>query len=173
MNVEEVPVHKTMNRSDIDRLTMELMMNKTHYGKYLAKQDPEKHRKFQENLRKIQKYKDQIIDMTHELLDDSTKQGVPEKHNTEINTAFQHYLKTCVQYFEIREIVDERETSNIDRENTLFGEMDEDIAPSMSEGNKNTYWGKNIKKTNRSNYLYTMDIYSRPSHPIDEERKII
>ena len=47
----------------IDKLTMELLLNKNHYSKYLAKTDPKKHDQFQEYKSKLRKYSVEIMDI--------------------------------------------------------------------------------------------------------------
>jgi hypothetical protein len=154
-----------MNRSDIDLLTMELMMNKTHYNKYLAKKDPERYKRVQEEIRKIQKYKSAIIDLTTELLDDSTKKNASEKYTIDINDTFEKYLKTCVQYFEMRELESvPTKAEDAEDPDILFASMDESQLESddTSESVPTTFWGKNIKKKNHSNVsYYTMDRYAK------------
>ena len=88
----------------IDKITMELMMNRSHYKKYLLKQDPAKYQEKQEYIQKIKKYKLKILTMINELLDDSVKLDIPEKYTRDINDSFNEYLKTCVKHFEICEL---------------------------------------------------------------------
>jgi hypothetical protein len=163
---------KSSGRPDIDRITMELMMNKTHYSKYLAKTNPDRHKEFQSRIRKIQKYQEKIVDLTHELLDDSMKTGVPEKHTFDVNDTFDKYLQTCIQYFEMRELEQRPDyvghaDADADDEDTLFGRIDNDTTEdteSESFRENHTYWGKNIKKTGDKTKMprsiYTMDMYA-------------
>ena len=85
------------SQSSIDKLTMELMMNRSHYKKYLLKQDPNKYQEKQEYIQKIKKYKLKILTMINELLDDSVKLDITEKYTRDINDTFNEYLKTCVK----------------------------------------------------------------------------
>ena len=96
----------------IDKLTLELLTNKTQYKKYLAKEDPEKIQKQQESLDKIQKYKLKILNLTKEFLEN------PEKEfNTEMNEMFKIFSKTIIKYIEMREV---------ERENLYYEKSDEE-----------------------------------------------
>jgi len=59
---------------DIDKLTLELLINKNQYKKYLSKTDPEKFKTNQEHLEKINKYRGKIMTMFSQLLDNPDKQ---------------------------------------------------------------------------------------------------
>ena len=50
--------------SEIDQLTMALLMNKQTYSKYISKQDPEKAKILQEQTEEINTYRKQIMDIT-------------------------------------------------------------------------------------------------------------
>ena len=87
--------------------------------------------------------------MTRELLND------PDKPiTTDINTSFNSYVKTCIQYFEMKDyenkqanMYNEDEDDEIEEEEMLFGKMDD--APKTS-----SYWGKSINKTNHMNMFF-------------------
>ena len=99
------PISKTTSKqSSIDRITMELMMNRSHYKKYLAKQDPHKYQETQEYIAKIKKYRLKITTLMSELFDDSVKSNVSEKYTRDINDTFNEFLKTCVKHYEICEL---------------------------------------------------------------------
>ena len=53
----------------IDKLTLELLTNKTQYKKYLAKEDPYGYQKQQEYLGKIKKYKSKILGLSKDYLE--------------------------------------------------------------------------------------------------------
>ena len=60
------------NNEFIDNITLELLMNKGQYNKYISKKHPEKYEKVKEFQEKLYKYKYDIIDLTKELLDPKT-----------------------------------------------------------------------------------------------------
>jgi hypothetical protein len=101
---------------DIDKLTLELLINKTQYRKYLAKTDPVKSKEYEEHLENRQQYKDAILALTENLLDDPSLQI-----NTEVNGVFEDYVKTLIKYFQIKEIEDKPD-GTLEEENMLFGE---------------------------------------------------
>jgi len=83
----------------IDKLTLELLMNKNTYNRYIEKTDPRKHKEEQEFRRKLKKYKSRIIQMTMKFLDDPDFQV-----NNELNDMFSEYSKTFVKYFEMNDL---------------------------------------------------------------------
>ena len=83
----------------IDKLTLELLTNKTQYKKYLAKEDPEGSKKQQDYLGKIKKYRSKILGLSKDFLEN------PEKSfNREMNEMFKIYAETAIKYIEMREI---------------------------------------------------------------------
>jgi hypothetical protein len=83
----------------IDKLTLELLTNKTQYKKYLAKEDPQGSQKQQDYLGKIKKYRSKILTLSKEFLEN------PEKlFNNEMNEMFKIYAKTAIKYIEMREV---------------------------------------------------------------------
>ena len=142
----------------IDKLTLELLTNKTHYKRYLEKEEPKKYQEHQEYLEKIQKYKHKILNLSKEFLEN------PERmFNTEMNEMFKIYSKTMIRYIELKEIEREnlyhKDEEESDEEEILFDSekmeptnptptLDvfslEETLPRIDE--KNSYWGNNIIK---------------------------
>jgi hypothetical protein len=58
----------------IDKLTLELLTNKSQYKKYLSKEDPKRFQENKEYLEKIQKNKSKILRITNEFLENPEKQ---------------------------------------------------------------------------------------------------
>jgi len=101
----------------IDKLTLELLMNKTQYNKYLLIKDPSKYEELQEYLEKVAKYKDIIMQITEEYLDDHNKQNF-----TELDEAFSNYVKSCIRFIEMKKIEEEpRYEKETDAEDVMFG----------------------------------------------------
>ena len=100
----------------IDKLTMELLLNKTHYQKYLSKTDPQKHAEYREFLDKLAHFRDPILQMTTELLDNPKKM-----YTNEVGDAFDSYVKILVKYLEI-----EQQNKGDDDDDMMFGEMSND-----------------------------------------------
>ena len=81
--------------NEIDQLTMSLLMNKQTYNKYISKQDPEKGRILQDHNNKILKYKEKILQITNDKLNDLSLQI-----NNDIDNSFDAYIKTVIHHFQ-------------------------------------------------------------------------
>lgn len=103
---------KPSQNPSIDKLTMELLLNKTHYAKYLSKTDPQKHNEYQEFLGKLSTYREDILTMTETLLVNPKKM-----YTNEVGQAFDNYVQTLIKYLEIEEM--NKESGNDDPD-TLF-----------------------------------------------------
>jgi hypothetical protein len=132
---------KPMN--SIDKLTLELLINKSQYKKYVQKTDHAKYSENQIYLGKIERYRYKIEQIFSTLLKNPEQQIT-----TDINNDFTHFMKTCIQYFELKEMENITEDHNgdpIDNEH-LFGSIDN----VGGGGGVSTYMPK-----------YTMDSYVR------------
>ena len=96
--------------SFVDKLTMEYMMNRTHYKKYLAKTDTNKYQRLNEQLLYIQAHEEDIEEITTNLLQDFIRHGNFTKYNTIINTAFEEFLYSCVGY--IKDVEDNNKNTD-------------------------------------------------------------
>ena len=104
---------ETPTNSFVDKLTMEYMMNRTHYKKYLAKTDSNKYQRLNEQLLYIQSHEEDIEEITSNLLQDFIRHGNFTKYNTIINTAFEEFLYTCVGYIKDTEYNNKNTDENI------------------------------------------------------------
>jgi hypothetical protein len=153
----ELPLPEPMN--SIDKLTLELLINKSQYKKYVQKNDPAKYSENQVYLGKIDRYRYKIEQMFSSLLENPDQQIT-----TDINRDFTYFVKTCIQYFELKEMECVAEDHNGDPiyNETLFGDID-NVETSSSQPSS-SFWGTKINKTGGiSNYMpkYTMDSYVR------------
>ena len=83
----------------INKMTLELLMNRSKYKKYVEKVDPSKHRENDNHLQKICKYKHRILHLTSDLLDD------PELMITlDVGESFHGYMRTLIRYFEMKDM---------------------------------------------------------------------
>ena len=149
---------------DIDKLTLELLINKSQYKKYLSKADPEKYKSNQEHLEKISKYRRKILDVFSQLLEDPDKQIT-----TSLNEDFDHFVKSCISHFEMKELENhgnhfEKEEEEDDE--VMFGNCDEKndlIEPDISKSK--SFWGKSIVKKGQPPLPneYTMDMFIKSS----------
>ena len=144
--------------NSIDKLTLELLINKSQYKKYVQKNDPAKYSENQVYLGKIEKYSYKIEQLFSSLLENPDQQIT-----TDINRDFTHFVNTCIQYFELKEMENTAEDHNGDPidDETLFGSIDDTAATSTS------LWEHRIKKSCPGSYVtaympkYTMDSYVR------------
>jgi hypothetical protein len=138
------------SNEDIDKLTLELLINKNQYKKYLSQTNPEKYKQHREHLDKISKYRGKIMSMFSQLIENPDKQIT-----TNINEDFDHFVRTCINHFEMKEL--DYQTSHEkeveDDDDVMFGkcesisnsENDSLIDTSYASG---SLWGKKIKKKN-------------------------
>ena len=138
------------SQSYIDKITLECLMNKNHYNRYISKANPEKFNVIREHYNNMSKYRDQIIDLTIELIQNPEKQI-----NTEVNESFDQYTKTLIRYFEMNEF--ENKINNDyenDDDDMLFSNMQ------SSEPVLNSFWGKDrIVKRSNSSMVYKKKNY--------------
>jgi hypothetical protein len=114
--------------NSIDKLTLELLINKQHYSKYLSKTDPKKHDEYKEYKSKLRKYSVDIVDITSQLIDNPKTM-----FSAEIEETFDAYVKSIFKYFEIKELeksneynYDNNNNKNED-EDVLFGNCDNNL----------------------------------------------
>lgn len=113
---------------NVDKLTLELFTNKTHYKKMLSKNDPEKYHKMIEKKDKYQKYKTDILAKTELLL---SFPDIPV--SSLVQETFENYVDVLLRDIEIKEL----EIHDVDRENEY--EDDDVLFP-------NIHWGASHKK---------------------------
>lgn len=130
----------------IDKLTLEMFMNRGKYKKYIANTDPAKHEAIQTYKAKLNKYAKKMITITSEMINDSDNPV-----NTDVGDTFEHYTKALIQYFEMKEIEDYKEDAD---DETLFDpeQMEEDTTATPS------FWGKSkiVKKSGVNSYDMAM-----------------
>ena len=143
---------------DIDKLTLELFMNKSTYQKYLSQSDPKKaeeHKLFKTDL---QKYSRDILKLTQEYLYNPDQTQI----TLEVNEMLERFGKTWIKYFQTKELENpeygkkEKEEDILFDETTLFDSRDTgetEFSSSPNEKPKYPFLNKNIK--------YSMDYYSK------------
>ena len=132
------------NNEFIDNITLELLMNKEQYNKYISKKHPEKYENVREFQEKAYKYKYDIINLTKTLLEN------PEKEiSTEINEIFEAYVKKLINFFEMKEVESgnlftPRPYSDDKEDDMMFEKIDEPTPTPVNNGE--SLWGKRITK---------------------------
>jgi len=141
-------IQKSMNQH-VDKLTLEFLTNKSQYNKYLSKSDPKKYEEHMDHYRKINKYKDQIMQITNDYCNNPNTQIT-----THLDDMFNDYVRSCIQYFEMKELENVDDSSNAADEDTLFMNIDEKDDSTNHTSYKEptkSFWGKGAKKTNYMN----------------------
>jgi len=96
--------HKTptefTNSALVDKITMEYMMNKHHYKKYLSKTNNIKYEETKQQIQKVQKYQEYIAKIVQELIKDFIEYGSFTKYNTDINHFFESFMISSIRYLD-------------------------------------------------------------------------
>ena len=119
------------SKSYIDKITLECLMNKNHYNRYISKTNPEKFNAVREHYNNMLKYRERIIDLTNELIQNPEKQI-----KTEVNESFDQYTKTLIRYFEMNDFENKINDDYEKDDDMLFSNMH------SPESNINSFWGK-------------------------------
>ena len=119
----------------VDKITLELLMNKSQYNKYLSIKDPNKFEEVKLHLEKVAKYKDRIMEITDQYCENQNTQN-----SLELDEAFSNYLKSCIRFIEMKELEEEPKYER-DIEDVIFKSCDN---PSPMK----SFWGKGAVKKN-------------------------
>jgi len=90
--------------SQLDKLTLELMINKKHYNRYIEKADPKKYEENREFRQRLRLAEIDIIDITSALLHDP-------KHpiSVEVQENFEIYVKSVLKHLDIKRLENQSE----------------------------------------------------------------
>lgn len=135
----------------IDKLTLEYLMNKNTYNRYIEKADPNKHKQEQEFREKINKYKSKMISLTLKYLDDHDFQV-----NNELDVMMNKYAKTFIEYFQMKDSENVNECA--DDEDTMFVNMDSSNI-NLSDMNSSNANSKSSKCGIRKELCCTLDTF--------------
>ena len=146
-----------VNNTDMDKLTLALLMNKNHYRKYVAQTNPEQAILDNQTIDDKRKYREKILQITANMIDSPDVQI-----STDINLIFNTYTKHLIRHFKMKD--DERHHNNQynEEDDTLFGNIDDDTDTSSYSQPTNSLWGKDsvIKKGNIPIANYDMRMFS-------------
>jgi hypothetical protein len=98
----------------VDNITMEFMMNRQHYKKYLAKTDKSKYEETKKRIQTLQIFQSDIVNMVNELIQDYISCGSFSKYNSEINHTFESFMNSALRHLE------ENPPNVSDDDDTLF-----------------------------------------------------
>jgi hypothetical protein len=83
---------------DIDQVTLECMMNKNLYKKYLAKTDMDKYQQSKVQSRRLASVRAPVLDITRQLIDDYVRYGNSKQYTHKIHSVFEAYIDLCMTY---------------------------------------------------------------------------
>lgn len=127
--------------TDLEKLSMSLFMNKKTYNKYINKNDEETIKRNEE----MEKYREEIIDLTNKKLRDMDYQIT-----TEIDDIFNSYIKALIRHFELKE-VEETNKYNIEENKEVQAKSPMGTESYFSGGN--SYWGNRIRKVSSEDIM--------------------
>jgi len=140
----------------IDKITIELLMNKPQYKKYLETTDPKACSKINEFHANIDKYKSIIMDITNEMC----SQPDNTNRSTYITDAFADFARSCIKYITTKELETVNPHNKDEDEDDMFSKCDDDIdrkikseyAEAEDEDKEPTksYWGDGAIKSQAS-----------------------
>lgn len=172
-NIEEP---STKSNEYIDKITLELLLNKNHYNKYLSKTNPKKFEEHKEYKQKLKKYSIDIIDMTSQLIENPNTQ-----FSNEIEESFHIYIQSIFKYFELNELKKANKYyENDEDEDTMFVNMDnyennhnydndnDELIEKENNQFSHSFWGKEkvVKKQSSilDNDLHMMKYYKSKNY---------
>jgi hypothetical protein len=145
----------------IDQMTLSFLMNKNTYNRYVEQTDPAKYKEQQEYRKKMRKYKDKILSITRRFLEN------PDLQITlEMNDMFSDYCKTCIKYFELKDL---ENSCSYEKEDQEEDEMMFD-PQQMREYEENEQY-ENIEKESTMGHADSVDHFLLGSNSVDEPRK--
>ena len=134
--------------NEIDQLTMALLMNKQTYNKYISKQDPAKAKIIQEQQDDMDTYREKILTITKNKLDNSHLQVT-----NDVDEIFEAYTKILIRHFKQKELENATQygDNEKDDEESMFGKMDDQNTNETNNQLTSSYWGKH--KVLKQDYL--------------------
>jgi len=142
----------------VDKLTLELLMNKNHYQRYISQTNPKRYAEIQEYYDNIELYRGQIDSLTEELLNE------PQKQITiGVNEAFENYMKTLIKYFQMKKLEGGsggKKNSGYDNDDVLFGNMSNTDGDTDIRTPSKSFWSKE-RVVKQSDPYYSMKMFSK------------
>ena len=145
--------------TDIDEMTLALLMNKNHYRKYVTQTNPEEHEIEIKRIADNRKYANRIMELTKKLL------SYPDTQiTTDIDEIFVAYTKRLVQHFKTQDREHQTYKNGYEDESNdddvLFGNIED--TPRHDETCTRSFWGKErvIKKGGVPMANYDMRMFS-------------
>ena len=158
---------KSETNSYVDQITLELLMNKSQYHKFVSKNNPDEFNKIQNHYDEIDNYRDDIMELTKELLTSRYKNV-----STEVNESFDAYVKSLINHFKMKEIETKNEYNKYDREvDTMFDEVEDQSGPINVD---RSVWGKSIVNATNTKIFskYILNVYNYKRNNINHVEKL-
>jgi len=159
LNEDNNDVDNRVNHTDMDELTLALLMNKNHYRKYVAQTNPEQAILDNQTIDDIHKYRNRILKITANMIDSPDIQI-----STDINQIFNTYTKHLIRHFKMKDDQQPQNEKYNNEDDTLFGNMNDDTdTSSYSQKSTSSLWGKDrvVKKGNLPIANYDMRMFSK------------
>lgn len=112
-NIDSIEELTTNSNKKIDDITLQLLTSRNNYKKCLQKTNPQEFRLQEWNIKNISKYKDKILKLTSNRLEDNNIMI-----SNDMDEAFNHYIDTCIKYFSMKELESKNEYNDDDE--TIF-----------------------------------------------------
>ena len=145
-------------RSEIDDMTLSLLMNKTLYKKYISKNEDPTNEYEEQSVLDNRMYRSKILDITAQMIDSPDLEI-----SYDINNIFLAYTKKIVHYFKMKEVEKQNKYNfyNKEEDDVLFGSIDESNTSNVE--NSSSFWGKErvVKKGSLPISNYDMRIFSK------------
>lgn len=159
LNEDNNNLDNQINNTDMDELTLALLMNKNHYRKYVAQTNPEQAILDNQMIDDIRKYRNRILKITSDMID------YPDiQISTDINQIFNTYTKHLIRHFKMKDDEQPHNEKYNNEDDTLFGNMNDDNdTSSYSQKSTSSLWGKDrvVKKGNLPIANYDMRMFSK------------
>ena len=154
LNEDNNNLDNQVNNTDMDELTLALLMNKNHYRKYVAQTNPEQAILDNQMIDDIRKYRNRILKITANMIDSPDIQI-----STDINQIFNTYTKHLIRHFKMKDDEQPHNEKYNNEDDTLFGNMNDDTDTQTATS---SLWGKErvIKKGNLPIANYDMRMFS-------------
>ena len=159
LNEDNNNLDNQVNNTDMDELTLALLMNKNHYRKYVAQTNPEQAILDNQMIDDIRKYRNRILKITANMIDSPDIQI-----STDINQIFNTYTKHLIRHFKMKDDEQPHNEKYNNEDDTLFGNMNDDTdTSSYSQKSTSSLWGKDrvVKKGNLPIANYDMRMFSK------------
>lgn len=123
--------------SNINQITLECLINKNCYNKYLMNHDKVKYDEMEHHFSRIKKHREKLTTIFKNYLDDKDYQL-----NSTLDELFSNFVKAAIQHIEFKE----SENNNKYYENHDENEDEDTLFGNVNENRVASFWGVGAKK---------------------------